>query len=460
MNWRTLSLWVACALAAAGCVVDSGGDKSYDSGMNEPDTTPQIVDAERNDAGPPPDSGEVDVGSDDPDGEVDPTRDMAVDDAGEDEDGSGLVPDMAVPDMALPLEIDDCDSACDRYTACERDVDRFGSPDECRAECARLTRNGPEIAAPWWDCLEVEECQLLHLCPLPQVAALTCAEVCQLADDCAIPIAFVDCEGECEGEQEPFQRCAESLFGACDNDEFAACLARDVYPGCQQFCDIAVGCNVVRQDGCVSDCVGQLASGDGLAGLNMNRTIQCTNLAAMDCEAIDRCIQPYRFEPAQPVDEAQFCAAYNTCNFGGFAVDCNNMFSRLRPRGFEAIRCFMDGAVNNCPDNGTFQLEQQCIGERGRLIGEACNRFCAARNVCGDLEGGPGEVAACTTECSEGFTEDPDVNERLAGQIVCNAQPNCADFTSCRGAASPEGQCQRLCPRRLWAGRRGLRADL
>ena len=445
MNQRTLSLWVACALALAGCVVDSGGGSSTDTGMAEPDSTPQIVDAERNDVAPPPDGGEVDVGMDEPDGEVDPMMDMTMGSGGMDEDMTVVDPDMGIPDMALPLEIDSCDAACDRYTACDRDVDRFGGPDECRAECARLTRNGPETAAPWWNCLEVEECQLLHLCPLPQVAALTCGEVCQLAEDCEIPIAFIDCEGECESEEEPFQRCAESLFGECRNDEFAACLARDVYPGCQQFCDTAVGCNVVRPEGCVTDCVGQLASGDGLAGLNMNRTIQCTNLAAMDCEAIDRCVQPYRFEPEPPINEEQFCAAYNTCNFGGFAIDCNAMYARLRPSGFETLRCFMNGAVNNCPDNGTFQLQDLCEGERGRLIGEACSRFCGARNVCGDLEGGPGEVAVCTTECREGFTEDPDVNERLAGQIICNGQPNCGDFAACRETASPEGQCQRVC---------------
>jgi len=437
--------WALCALAFTGCVTpDSGSsdndDDSSDMGMEVSDMGPQLVDAERNDMAPASDAGEADARMET---DAETVEDAATDMAPE-SDMAPIEPDMGSMDMAMPLSIDSCESACARYAECNRDVDRFGGPAECLAECGRLTRDGPEIAAGWWSCLEVEECGLLHLCPLPSVEPLGCAEVCQLTSDCAVEIDFIDCEGECERQEGSFQECAEQLFGECGNEDFLDCLARDVYSGCQSFCDAAVGCNVVRRDGCVSQCVGQLASGDPLGSVNMNRTLQCAAAADMDCEAMDRCIQPYRFEPEPPITVEAFCAAYNTCNFGGFAIDCDQMYQRLSPSGFEALRCFMDGAVNACPES-TFQLEDLCESERGRRIGEACGRYCAAQNACGNIEGGPGEVAECATLCAEGFSDDPDINERLAGQIICNAEPTCEAFETCRLAASPEGQCARHC---------------
>lgn len=443
MNWRAPLYWALCAFALNGCVQDGGSDgndQAGDTSVEMPDMGPQIIDAERNDTGPPSDAGETDATTGADAGEADGEAPMD----GGTVDMGAMDPDMGAPDMDLPLEIDSCESACARYADCGRDIDRFGGLDACLSECARLTRDGPQTAAGWWGCLEVEECELLHLCPLPQVEPLACEQVCQLTADCGVDIEFIDCEGECERQDGAFQQCAESLFGQCGNEAFLECLARDVYSGCQSFCDAAVGCNVVRRDGCVSQCVGQLASGDPLGAVNMNRTLQCASAAGMDCEAMDRCIQPYRFEPEPSITVDQFCAAYNTCDFGGFAIDCEQMYPRLLPSGFEALRCFMDAAVNACPDS-TFQLQNLCEGERGRRIGEACGRYCAAQNACGVLAGGPGEVAQCSTECAEGFSDDPDLNERLAGQIICNAEATCEDFGRCTENASPEGQCQRHC---------------
>ena len=67
-------------------------------------------------------------------------------------------------DMAVPLTIESCEEGCARVSQCGRD-DIFGGPDSCQDACAHAARDGSPTS--WFDCLEVESCNLLHLCRLP-----------------------------------------------------------------------------------------------------------------------------------------------------------------------------------------------------------------------------------------------------------------------------------------------------
>ena len=42
----------------------------------------------------------------------------------------------------MTVEIDSCEDACDRYDACARTGDVFGTRDDCLSRCGRITRDG------------------------------------------------------------------------------------------------------------------------------------------------------------------------------------------------------------------------------------------------------------------------------------------------------------------------------
>ena len=139
-------------------------------------------------------SSDLDSGAD----AVMPTADATVDAA----------PDAA-PDQMVMLDINDCESACDRVMACER-FDLYPDAAACLAACQRAGRSEPP--ANWYQCLEVEACTLLHLCRLPEPAPLTCAEVCEELDACGVEAPF-DCLTACEdgNDNGAFAQCGEQL---------------------------------------------------------------------------------------------------------------------------------------------------------------------------------------------------------------------------------------------------------
>jgi hypothetical protein len=436
MNPRSIFTIAAILCLAFGCAKDANsGSSNADSG------TPDRGIATVTDGGTEPD------GTVDSDGatESDATNisDGTVADRGIASDGGLFGPDMSalMPDMMVPIDVDSCASACDRYDTCGRTEEVFGSREGCIGRCERITREGNAPAENWWRCATSESCNLLHLCPVPAVDPLECDEICGLVDQCEVGIEFPDCPAACTAGEGAFQTCAENLYGVCNNGDFEACLARDVYTGCQQFCGPAVECNVVREEGCIRDCVQAFATADPLTMASHQRKTQCVRTAGMDCAAMDDCLQPFSFDPPALVQRAAWCVAYNQCDFG-FPADCNDGYdSLLASAGAPGLTCALNTMQQACPDF-FFQLEDTCENAAQNLVSTACNRYCGAQNLCEVLEG---DVPACNNACLNAFTDDPDANERVSSEIRCISETTCPTFTTCLDGASPDGQCQRYC---------------
>ena len=380
---------------------------------------------------------------------TDAGTDATATDAGIEADAA-IEPDASpMRDMMMPVAIDSCESACARYDACGRTGDVFGSSEQCLANCERLTRGGEEGVQGWWNCASTETCNLLHLCPVPQVEALECDEICGLVEGCEIGLDFPDCQASCTAGGEAFQTCAEEIYGVCDNESFVQCLGRDVYQNCNRFCEPAIACNVVRAGECQQSCIQSYLNADPLADANQDRITQCVLAANNDCGDIDECIQPFSFEPPALVSEAAFCAAFNQCELGFFDGDCADEYNNLLiSGGSSAIRCAFDAMQAQCPDF-FFELEQVCQNAARTLVTTACSRFCGAQQLCEVLEG---DVPACNNACIESFGDDPDANERVLSSIDCIRENTCPDFTVCLDNASPEGQCERFCAARAACG--------
>lgn len=423
--------WIAALLILTGCPDDAdkpadGVDDGVDGRVivSEDMATPDAADA----------------GGGDDDGVIDPDDGVERDD--------GVDPDVRMadrfvppPDMFEGADIQTCEQACNRYAECDRLADIFGDEANCLSTCERVSRVGrPD---DWFDCLEVEACNLIHRCPRPDVEPLECPELCEVAGNCELDLPFDDCEGRCVDGGDAFRACGEHLFGQCGNDAFIGCLASDVYPQCEAMCGRTVACNILPQDGCITECIGGLFDPDALARLRVSQRNQCVaRQDEEDCVAIDLCVFPPEPGMVMPApNQMAFCAAYNPCGFDFFG--CEEMYRLLEDDGgADALRCAMDLLADGCPFD-VFDILQCADGGGGpdpTVV--ACGALCEAQDVCGLLEG---ERLGCSQDCVTGFQQGNDIAERLQGSLGCGVAGRCDALVDCLEAASPRAECQVHC---------------
>ena len=97
---------------------------------------------------------------------------------------SAMTPDAATDMGIAPVDVTNCSEACARYESCGRLDDVFGTNEDCLRSCQRVERDGAPTA--WFECIGQEQCNLLHLCPVPAPVALPCEAVCEHLHTCAV----------------------------------------------------------------------------------------------------------------------------------------------------------------------------------------------------------------------------------------------------------------------------------
>ncbi len=434
--WRIRRGVVFAAFAmwfVAGCDGEGGGGGDD---VLDPDAGPGIGDAAREDGGPvtPRDGGEPDEGP----------GDARVDRDGDARDAAP--PDLGLlPDMFPGTPIETCEDACGRYESCNRLGEIFGDGEACMRRCERVSRTGRP--AVWFDCLEVESCRQLQLCRPPRVEPLPCAETCARVVECGAGGITADaCAAACESSGEPFRACGETLVEACDNDGFVQCLGTSVFAICQSACGVVGQCGVQDAAECLVQCVDRNLGDDPLAQLRARQLAQCTAAAAQDCQRVSECVTPPQPGQGPPrVDQAQFCAAYDGCQFEfEFGVPCEEIYQEFvdfsGPGGLQCAvqamqaRCDLDLFLN-CFDNGGGGVDP---------VARDCGRLCEAQDVCGIIEG---ERVECVTACIGDEQQDRDLAERAQIQLGCANSDRCDALDECLDGASSAAQCEAHCAR-------------
>lgn len=345
------------------------------------------------------------------------------------------------PDAQSPGPVETCEQVCDRYVECGVD-DRFGGIDGCLEDCARLSRGGRPDA--WFDCVEIEQCNLLRRCPVPEIEALSCDDVCGLVGECGVALALPDCGATCAENAEQFRPCGEVLYGGrCDGAAFTDCVVEQVFPACRALCDAGVGCNLVREDECIADCLDDRLSGDALGGLRSQQLAQCTSVAAGDCERLDACFFPV-IEGGPAVDRAGFCNDYRACGLGEFYT-CDDMLLELGDEGIACAQALLD---DNCPAFDPFlefDLVDFCAFGAGVDPRQApCQRLCEAQEVCGLLPAGV-QRFECINGCTGVAGADPDEQARADATLACGGVDRCAELVMCIEGSGPGVECAALC---------------
>lgn len=425
--------WVACAALALtmGCVEDSGsggsgGEAGGGGGVIEDmgSDGAVLIDMEVTS----PDDGVSPDG-----GVVEPDEGMLTPDEGM------LTPDegMLEPDMAAPETIETCEDACGKYAACDQLGDQFGDLDACLRDCGRIARNGrPD---EWFDCVEAEVCNLLRLCPIPDIEPLECDEVCTLVDECGVELPIPDCAGLCAENAETFRPCGDALYGGvCDTGAFESCIVREVFPQCNALCASGVACNLVREPECIADCLGDQLSGDPLAALRSRQLAQCAQLAGEDCVRLDACFFPEGGPEA--IDQNRFCARYQECGFGEF-FPCGEMVRELQGQG-STLACGFEVMRDRCPEF-EFEILELCFDGGVNPRAAPCNRLCEGKVVCGLLD--EAERGECAGACIGDFGADPDGLERAAAELPCAEADRCPDLEACIEGAGPAAECAAFC---------------
>lgn len=435
-----IRVWGVLAVLALGCVEDSDGDPPRDAAPADVGLLVDLGGVDSGDGGMPDRALPIDAGE---------TVDIGEPDAAD------MMGDMR-PDMAQQREIDTCEQACGRYAECDRIGEDFADYEACLSDCGRIARTGrPD---EWFDCIELEQCNLLRLCPVPEVQPLDCAEVCGLVDTCEVGLALPDCEATCEAKPDTFRPCGDALYDGCDTEGFADCVVSQVFPECRSTCDTGVACNLVRDGECIDTCLSARLSGDPLAGLRSSQLAQCTDGAQGDCERIDACFFPP--EPGEAPDVAGFCADYAACGLGEFFT-CNDVIAQIGEAGIPCAQGILDG---NCPGADVFiefEITDICFGGGGinpRQV--ACTRLCEARDVCGLLDAGQQRLG-CITACVGQGVADPDEAERADAALPCGGAESCDALVSCIEGSGPGVECEALCGAlaACGAGGDGCRAD-
>ena len=415
---------VVLALALTGCPDDGGGGGSGDSGRADG----HIADLGAGGMGG--DGGEGAAGGMGGDGGA--SFDASVD---------AERPDRGPPrDMFTGTEVESCEQACARYGSCERLESIFGDEGACLDRCARVTRGGQRPDA-WWDCLAVEECNLLQLCRVPEIQPVACPEVCAAAAGCGVDIP--DCEGTCAEAGAAFQTCGESVLGQCNTDAFVQCLGAEVYPACNTTCAQGVRCNILRPAGCLLDCISGLADPDPLFSLRTVQRNTCVGRAGEDCLDINTCINPPGPGEEPVVNPQRFCALWSGCGFDDF-FPCQDLIAEIgADPGF--LACAADQFANGCPFDPflIFDVCQPGGGNSPQL--DLCNRLCEAEGVCGVLGNEPLARPACVQACIGGDNVDPDEVERAAAALACVGANRCPELVGCLDQTGPAVECQNHC---------------
>ena len=155
----------------------------------------------------------------------------------------------------------------------------FATTEACVAACDRVSEEA--VPQNWFDCLQLEGCGLLQLCRLPEPRPMTCEEVCAELEGCGEEPGF-DCVAVCtaNNEDQAVSACGEFLYGGiCETNEFWSCMGDTLFADCVQRCDVGVECNVLRANGCLQTCIGDLHSEDPLRALRTRQSNHCIRLA-------------------------------------------------------------------------------------------------------------------------------------------------------------------------------------
>ena len=354
------------------------------------------------------------------DGGVGP-QDVSVADRGTGDDG---VDDLGQPDTGPPPQIENCAQACQRYTACERG-DIFDT-DACLAACDRASRSGPP--SEWFDCLESESCNLLHLCRVPSPPALTCDEVCDSVAQCGASFPFPDCREECALHDEggAYARCGEALFGErCDAADFWACLGRDPYSDCGTRCALSVECGITEAGDCMPACITEGFDPDALRRFRSAERNQCFAFAAMSCDRAQDCLNPMIWEAVMPTME-NVCEAWDSCY--GARVTCATVQHTFLVFP-HAIPCVIRTLRRGCPEDEE-EVLRQCIS-RDVDLGPRCHHLCNAEHLCGSLPA-ENDIAGCQAECNRiEQAGTPDEQWRLQRELACSQVNTCPDLAAC-----------------------------
>ena len=355
-------------------------------------------------------------------------------------DASDAAPVDLGPDVfGGPWPVDDCEDACQRFVDCDRVGEVFGDHARCLDACAAASFDGPPQG--FFDCVGVEPCGLLHLCRLPAPPALRCDEVCERALECGFEAPF-DCVDQCEGNEQPWAECGERNRRACDVDGFWGCLGDELYVGCSRRCERAVACNIVREEDCLPDCLGEQFDEDPLRRRRAEQRNQCVARAPMDCVAVDTCLNP-RGAPQSPrANLDTFCRLWNQC---GFERDfpCELAWEDLEFSPGVG-QCVVDSLSQGCPQD-IFLVVELCFEGGGPPAGPGCVELCEARDLCDQLDDGE-DRAACLQRCGAVLQgRDPEQIARQRLRFPCGVAGSCDELATCLQTTDPATACGEYC---------------
>ena len=340
----------------------------------------------------------------------------------------GVVDQGADAEAIRPIA--DCAAACARYAECGRDD--VLDPEACLADCERAA--GSDLAEQWFRCLEVESCELLHSCLVPEPPALTCAEVCAAVTDCGVPSPLGDCETVCDLDNEGggYSVCGESLHGQrCDVAAFWACMGIEVYEDCGRRCALSVECELEEGDACMPACLEEGLVDDPLSLFHAQERNRCVSFSGLDCERAADCLNPTPWEAVLATLE-NLCVRWDACYAPEIPCEMVRHAFLVVP---SATECVIGRLQRECPMDEQMLL-MECF-ERAARPGPSCFQLCEAREACGDL---PAEedARACHGLCAmllEGGT--PEERFALQERMACSQAQTCPEFLACLAPEMP-----------------------
>ena len=337
-----------------------------------------------------------------------------------------------------PPDVTSCQEACDRYAACERLVEIFPDEGACLDLCERASRARPPET--WFRCLSGEQCGLIHRCSLPVPPPPSCEETCGAVDNCGVQVpGDADCMASCEALGDGFASCGEAVLGGrCDEVGFVDCLAERVWPACRAECEVAVECNLRRQQTCAGECIAALGDADPLARLRANQRGQCIARAGDDCLRINDCYEGGA--AVGPADRATLCGLWSDCGLEfEFGFPCDEIYFILMDEGGEdAVRCAIGELQAECPFDPFFVFDVCRSGGGGN---SACESLCEGLGVCTLHGAGP----RCVGDCVQGRDGNPDEVIRGQARLACGVAGRCDELDMCLDEASVPAQCAAHC---------------
>ncbi len=336
---------------------------------------------------------------------------------------SGPVDAAPQPDSAPPGPVPDCATACTRIEVCGR-TDVFSDLDSCLVACGAASRDEPPIS--FFECLEVESCNLLHLCRLPDPPPLSCQQMTSIYEECGDAPPFAPdagCAVQNEAVQLALAECAQAFAVDCDRAAFQGCLVTTVFTECGQRCEQTVACNLEPAAGCIADCFGNIASSDPLRRFQTHRANECVRVSN-NCHAVNSCVDPQL--PTVPT-EAQLCAAWDACGLDQ-TFPCSTVLSLANTDG--ARQCAFERLQSACPADPLALLACQ-----GAALESACPLLCDSLEACGD------QPIVCVANCEAAPRGE------TAAAIACTQAADCNALDACLQAASPADTCADRCGR-------------